>query len=114
MNRTSHRVWIVLLVMMALLIAACMPVTPTDQASPLDEPTGESASAGTPTPRSGATDVPTAEATEEATEEATAEPIEEATPEPAAESAGEDIDIGALVRQILAQQLQVDLDQIEI
>ncbi|MCC6456693.1 MAG: hypothetical protein IT328_17190 [Caldilineaceae bacterium] len=101
-----HKSWIVLLVTMVLALGACMPVTPTAQTSPLSEPAAE----GTPTPAAEATEAPTEEATEEATAEATVE----ATQEPAAETGSEDVDMGALVRQILAQQLQLNLDQVEI
>lgn len=88
--------WMAFLLTVALSLAACVPVAPPDTA--------------TSVPSEEATTVPTEEATAEATEEATEEPTEEATAEPASEG----VDMGALVRQILAQQLQLNLDQIEI
>lgn len=84
----KSRLWVSLLVTAALSLAACMPVAPESTATP----------------------PATEEATEEPTEEATAQAAEEATAEPASEGT----DIGALVRQILAQQLQLNLEQIEV
>ena len=86
-----------LLVIVALSLAACMPVMPE--------------SASTPPPAEEATPLATAVATEEAPEEATIE----ATSEPTAEAAGgESTDMGAMVSQALAQHLQIDVAQIEV
>lgn len=99
------KIWLALLVIMALFLAACAPI-----AIP--------ASADTPAPEEAATPVPSEEATEEPAEEPTIEATEEVTGEvtiePTAEASGEDVDMGALVSQILAQQLQLDLAQIEV
>lgn len=104
----KSRYWIAPLLVLAMSLAACTGVTPQD--------------AETPAPIEEATTLPPttipAESTEEATEEPTVvpteAPTEEATEEPVAETGSEDMDMGALVRQILAQQLQLDLDQVEI
>lgn len=110
MYRMSKRCWIILLVTVVFILAACVPITPDAQTSPLEEP----ASQETPAPIDEATGVATEEATEEPTQEPAEDPASEITPEPAGESAGEEVDMGALVRQILAQQLQLNLDEIEI
>ena len=92
--------WMAVLLTVALSLAACVPVGPPDTAAPA--------------PSEEETTVPTSEATEEATAQATEEATEEPTEEATAEPAGESMDLGALVSQILAQQLQINLDQIEI
>jgi hypothetical protein len=98
--------WLPLLVIMALGLAACAPIAP---AAP--------ANAGTPAPAEEATEAPaqeaTAEATGESAEEASEEPTAEAPEEAPAESADAGEAIAALVRQTLAQQLQIDAEQIE-
>jgi hypothetical protein len=91
----SLALWLVL----ALGLTACMPVMPeTSTDTPTVAP-GEQA---------------TTEATEETTEEATEEPSGEATAEPAAEGASGDAAIGELVRQLVAQELQVDIENVEL
>jgi hypothetical protein len=106
----KHKAWLVLILAFALSLAACMPITPTSPTSPAAEPAGE----GTPAATEEAAAEPTREPAEEPAGAATEEPAEEPTEEPVAEPATGEVDMGALVRQILAQQLQLDLDQIEI
>jgi hypothetical protein len=109
----KKRYWIAPLLALAMSLAACTGVAPQGAETPaaVEEattlpPTEEATEEATEEP----TVVPTEKATAEATEEATAE----ATAEPIAETGSEDVDMGALVRQILAQQLQLNLDQVEI
>ena len=109
MSVRSVKLGIALLVVMALSLAACMPITSEGgwAPAPIDEASAEATPA--------ATEEPTAEATEEATEEPTEEPIEEATAESGEEAgSGNGMDIAALVQENLAQQLQIDIDQIEV
>lgn len=97
--------WITLvltaLLVTAVSLAACQPIMPEGTPGPTN-----------PTANGEATAQPGEEATEQPAQEATEEPTEEATEE--AEEAGAEMDMGALVRQILAQQLQLGLDEIEI
>lgn len=105
MSVRSVKLGIALVVVMALSLAACMPVAPEagSTQSPTEEATEEVAAEPTASP----TEEPTQEPTAEATEEATAESGEEA-------SGGDGMDIAALVQENLAQQLQIDVDQIEV
>jgi hypothetical protein len=89
--------------LVTLSLAACATAgspAPSPLAQPGTSPLAEPASDATVTPR----------ASEEPTTVPSESPLEEAAVTP--ESA--ELDAGALVRQILAQQLQLDLDQIEI
>jgi hypothetical protein len=97
--KSSLTLWLVV----TLGLAACMPVMPET-------------STDTPTvaPGEQATTEATEEPTEEATEEAAEEPTGEATAEPAAEGASGDAAIGELVRQLVAQELQVDVENVEL
>src|SRR5688500_15048498 len=101
--------WIITILMAALSLAACMPVTPAGQAPATAAPAG----AETPPPAEEATVEATSEATEEVMEEATTE-AEEATVEPEGETAEGEVDIAAVVSQLLAEELQIDPATIEV
>lgn len=104
MKKQKVKGGVAFLLMMALSLAACMPIRPE----------GSLTNLGTPTPVAETTIAPTEEATEEATVEPTEEPMEEPTQTPTGETASTGNDIAAMVSQTLAQQLQINADQIEI
>ncbi len=107
-KRSNGNVLITVLLTMVLSLAACMPVVPEA------EPASASTPAATEEAAQEATAVPTEEAMEDPTVEPTEEPTAEAAEDATAEPVSEDLDVGSLVRQILAQQLQLDVDQINI
>jgi hypothetical protein len=108
MEKQKVKGGLALLLMVALSLAACMPIRPE----------GSLTNLGTPTPVAEATVAPTEEASGEATVEPTKEPMEEPTQTPTEETAGETANTGdavaSSVSQTLAQQLQISADQIEI
>jgi hypothetical protein len=101
--------WVIMLVIVTLSLAACMPIQPPGQtpatAVPAEEVTPASIEEATAEPAGEATAETTEETTEEATAEATLELEEESV---------EEVDIQAVVTQLLAEQLQVDPTTIEV
>jgi hypothetical protein len=100
--RTIRSTILAVTLLVTLSLAACAVPAASPATSPLDQP----ATSPLVEPTTGATPI----ADEEPTTVPSESPLEE--PTPAAD--GEELDAGALVRQILAQQLQLNLDQIEI
>ncbi len=88
--------WIVITLCTTLVLAACAPAT-----APGDTP-----------PAAEATAVPAVEPTTAAADPTTVPAEEPAVP--AEQAAGDNVDMGELVRQVLVQQLQIDAAQVEI
>jgi len=97
---------VAVLIIVALSLAACLPVRPLGTPAPGQE--------ATTAPAEEATDMPTEEATEEATVVASEGITPEVTEEPAEEATPDATSIAAQVSQMLAQQLQISPDQVEV